>query len=54
LRVTDGVFPVNLVRAAWRVLIVCDLLRSARSFSLAMRYMLSFGLELLGRLLWVG
>ena len=54
LRVMGGVLPSNLVRAAWRVLIVVGLSRSARALSLTMRYILSFGLEMWGFLLWVG
>ncbi len=54
LRVMSGVFPVYLVRSAWRVLIVCGCLRSAKTFLLVMRYILSFVLEILGFLLWVG
>jgi hypothetical protein len=48
LRVMGGVLPNNLARAAWRVLIVFGLSRSARDLSLATRDILSFGLELWG------
>ena len=54
LRVMGGIRPIDLARAAWRVLMVCGLLRIARALSLAMRYILSFGLEIWGCLLWVG
>ncbi len=47
-RVMGGVFPIYLVRAACRVLMVCGLSISARALSLAMRYILSFGLEMWG------
>ena len=44
-------FPISLVRADWRVSVICWWLRSARALSLAMRYIFSFGLEVLGYLL---
>ena len=51
LRVMGAGFPISLVRASWRVLMICCWLRSASAFSFAMRYMFSFGLEVLGCLL---
>ena len=51
LRVMGAGFPVSLVRTNWRVLAICWWLRSARDFSSAMRYIFSFGLEMLGCLL---
>ena len=54
LRVMSAGFPISLVRAGWRVSVICWWLRSARALSLAMRYMLSFGLEVLGCLLLIG
>ena len=51
LRVMAAGFPVSVVRAVWSVSVICYLLRSARALSLAMRYIFSFGLELLGCLL---
>ena len=47
-------FPIRLVRADWRVLVICWWFRSAKAFSLAMRYTLSFGLGVLGCLLLIG
>ncbi len=55
LRVMDGgFFPISFVSASWRVLVICGWLRSARAFSLAMRYILSCGLETLGCFLYIG
>ena len=54
LRVMGAGFPVSLVRAGLRVSIMCWWFRSARALSLAMRYTLSFGLEMLGCLLLIG
>ena len=48
LMLMGGVLPSNLVRAACRVLMVCGLSMSARALSLAIRYILSFGLEMWG------
>ncbi len=51
LRVMGAGFPVSLVKTDWRVSVICWWLRSARAFSLAMRYIFRFGLELFGCLL---
>ncbi len=55
LRMMGGVcFPIILVMVFLSVLIIYVLLGSARAFSLATRYTLSFGLETLGDLLCRG
>ncbi len=54
LRVMGAGFPISLVRADLRVSIICWWFRSAKALSLAMRYTLSFGLEVLGCLLLIG
>ncbi len=51
LRVMCVGFPNSVVRAGWRVFVICWWLRSASALSLAMRYTFSFGLEMLGCLL---
>ena len=51
LRVMGVGFPSSLVRAVWRVSMICGWLRSASAFSFAMRYTFSFDLEALGCLL---
>ena len=47
-------FPRSLVMTSWSLLIISGLLRRARALSLATRYILSFGLEPWGCLLWIG
>ncbi len=49
-----GFFPISFVSASWSVLMICGWLRSARDYSLAVRYTLSCGLETLGCFLCVG